>query len=137
MSQPTYKKHFIPLESHPQVFTNLAISLGLNEEVEFQDIWSLDDDALRPKLTEALILIFPTTDAYEARKADEEASREEYAGTQDDDDIVFYKQTINNACGLYAILHAAANAGKQRHSHICQYQHCSSSLMTGIVNAHF
>ena len=57
----------------------------------------------------ALILVFPTTEIYESRVAGEDATLEHYAGCGVDEDVMFFKQTINNACGLYAILHAICN----------------------------
>jgi ubiquitin carboxyl-terminal hydrolase L3 len=104
-----YNKHFIPLESNPDVFTELAHKLGLSTSLGFQDVLSLDDPELlgflpRPAL--ALILVFPTTDKYERRVQDEDAKLEEL---QSSGDVVFFKQTINNACGFYAILHAVCN----------------------------
>lgn len=104
-----YNKYFIPLESNPDVFTELAHKLGLSTSLGFQDVLSLDDPELlgflpRPAL--ALILVFPTTDEYERRVQDEDAKLGEL---QSSGDVVFFKQTINNACGLYAILHAVCN----------------------------
>ena len=37
-----YKKHFILLESNPDLFTQLAHQLGVSTELSFHDIWSLD-----------------------------------------------------------------------------------------------
>ncbi|KAL1798927.1 hypothetical protein ACET3X_002964 [Alternaria dauci] len=104
-----YDKHFIPLESNPEVFTELAHKLGLSTSLGFQDVLSIDDPELlgfvpRPAL--ALILVFPTTEKYEKRVQDEDAKLEEFHSSGD---VVFFKQTINNACGLYAILHAICN----------------------------
>jgi ubiquitin carboxyl-terminal hydrolase L3 len=104
-----YHKHFVPLESNPDVFTELLHNLSLSSSLGFQDVLSIDDPELiefipRPAL--ALILVFPTTDDYERRVGDEDAKPKEFQGSGD---VVFFKQTINNACGLYAILHAVCN----------------------------
>ena len=108
MSAAIYKKHFFPLESNPAVFNRLIHSLGSPRCLEFQDILSLDDPDLLPHPALALILIFPTTDSYEQQKTIDDAGRNEYEGSNNDD-IVWFKQTINNACGLYSILHALSN----------------------------
>ena|ERR1700748_735188 len=109
MSQNRYRKHFIPLESDPDVFTDLIRDLGV-VALSFQDVLSLEDSDTLPRPALALILIFPTSEAYEAQKAREEDSSKEYTGSTDnDDDVIWFKQTINNACGLYAILHALCN----------------------------
>lgn len=113
--EPTqYRKHFIPLESNAEVFTNLIHKLGVSSSLQFQDIYSLDDEFL-PRLAIALILIFPTSDEYEAEKVRDEATYEKYSGFGPDEDVTWFKQTINNACGLYAILHAVCN-GDARNS---------------------
>jgi len=100
-----YKKHFIPLESNPDVFNTLIYLLGSPPSLAFQDVLSLDEPELLPHHVLALILVFPTTDSYEERKV----FKDTILSCGDDDDIFFFKQTINNACGLYAILHALSN----------------------------
>lgn len=104
------RKHYIPLESNPELFTQLIRTLGV--PLEFCDVFSVDEPDLLAMISRpvyALILVFPTTEAYEKQRALEEASREEYTGHGDQEDVVWFKQTIHNACGLYAILHAACN----------------------------
>jgi ubiquitin carboxyl-terminal hydrolase L3 len=108
----THRKHFIPLESNPEVFNNLIHRLGVSKSLEFQDVLSLDDPdllAFLPRPAHALILVFPTTEAYDERHAADDAKLELHESNQTDGDIIFFKQTINNACGLYAILHAVCN----------------------------
>ncbi|TFK37307.1 ubiquitin C-terminal hydrolase L3 [Crucibulum laeve] len=108
-----HRKHYLPLESNPDVFTQLIHRLGVSKNLVFQDVYSLDDPDLlsfipRPAL--ALVLVFPTaTETYEKEKAAREAAREEYHGKGEEEDVVWYRQTINNACGLYGILHAVSN----------------------------
>ncbi len=101
MSANQYQKHFIPLESNPDVFTQLTHELGVSPTLRFQDVLTLDEPALFPRPALALILIFPTSETYETQISKEEAT--------DEEDVVWFKQTINNACGLYAILHAVCN----------------------------
>jgi ubiquitin carboxyl-terminal hydrolase L3 len=108
MEPGQYRKHFIPLESNAEVFTNLIHKLGVSLALHFQDIYSLDDEFL-PRPAIALILIFPTSAAYEAEKSKVEATYEKYSGFGPGEDVTWFKQTINNACGLYAILHAVCN----------------------------
>jgi len=114
---PVYTKHFIPLESNPDVFTELAHKLGLSTSLVFEDVLSLDDPELLgflPRPAFALILVFPTTDDYEKRVQDEDAKLEEFRTSGGAGDVIFFKQTINNACGLYAILHAVCNGEARR-----------------------
>jgi ubiquitin carboxyl-terminal hydrolase L3 len=103
-----YTKHFIPLESDPEVFNLLIHQLGVSEKLSFREVLSLNDVASFPRPALALILVFPTSEAYEAHRSAEDADRQEYTGSHADG-TVWFKQTINNACGLYAILHAVCN----------------------------
>ncbi|KAL2388993.1 hypothetical protein RJ035_002708 [Blastomyces gilchristii] len=101
-----YKKHYIPLESDPEIFTELMHDLGVSSSLKFVDVCSLEEEELRlvqrPVL--ALILILPSCPAYEHRTIEGQiiANRAE-------EEVVWLKQTINNACGLYAILHAVCS----------------------------
>jgi hypothetical protein len=106
------RKHYLPLESNPTVFTQLISTLLGEPSLEFHDVFSIDEPgllAMIPRPVFALVLVFPTTKAYEEQIALEEASREEYTGFGDDEDVIWFKQTIHNACGLYAILHGVSN----------------------------
>ncbi|KAI0188086.1 hypothetical protein F4808DRAFT_454268 [Astrocystis sublimbata] len=89
--------HFIPLESNPAVFSRLMYLLGAPESLLFEDVFSLNEPLLLLRLALALILVFPTTEYYKNLKASEESTRE-------------FRQTINNACGLYGILYALSNS---------------------------
>lgn len=78
----------------------------------------MDDEellAFTPRPALALILVLPTSEAYERQIAGNEATRQDYAGSGDDEDVVWFKQTINNACGLYGILHAVCNGKAREH----------------------
>lgn len=107
----TYNKAFIPLESNPKVFNELIAALGASPNLHFQDVFTLDDPTFLPPKILALILVFPTTPTYEARLTAEDAGAKDWMVEHDeeDEDAVWFKQTINNACGLYAVLHALAN----------------------------
>jgi hypothetical protein len=107
-----HRKHFIPLESNPEVFTSLIHKLGVSNSLEFQDVLSLDDPellAFLPRPAYALVLVFPTTEAYHRRVETEDTERQLETDNKAGSDILYFKQTINNACGLYGILHAVCN----------------------------
>ncbi|KAK0386896.1 hypothetical protein NLU13_5209 [Sarocladium strictum] len=106
--QQQYRKHFIPLESTPEIFNQLSTSLGARPCLEFQDVLTLDEPNLFPHPAIALILVFPTTNQYEARRVAEFAA-DTGPSSVEDDQIMWFPQTINNACGLYGILHALSN----------------------------
>lgn len=109
-STRSYIKHFVPLESDPELFTELIHSLGASQSLSFQEVYSIDDPDLLsfvPKPIHALRLILPTTPAHEKRVAVEDSNAEVYKATGK---TIWLSQTINNACGLYATLHAIANS---------------------------
>lgn len=101
-----YSKHYVPLESDPLVFTNLMRDLGVDGPFTFVDIWSIEADQLPAVRLEtqqpinALILILPDCPAYTEKSVE---------NTHVQDGVVWLRQTINNACGLYAILHCVCN----------------------------
>ncbi|KAI1423022.1 ubiquitin carboxyl-terminal hydrolase, family 1 [Xylaria sp. FL1777] len=109
MMTPEYKKHFIPLESDPAIFSRLIHLLGAPKSLVFEDVLSLDEPHLLPRPALALIFIFPTTDCA-GTPAMVEPSEKENALRASNEDIIWFKQTINNACGLYGILHALSNS---------------------------
>lgn len=126
-----HRKHYIPLESNPGLFTQLIHQLGVSPSLAFQDVLSINDPdllAFIPRPALALILVFPTSDAYEVAKAKEEELRDEYdrvggmmmsggeaeVEKEEEEPVVWFRQSINNACGLYAILHAISNGESRK-----------------------
>ena len=109
-----YTKHFIPMENDPKAFTKLAHALGVSSSLEFIDAFLEDGNVVtftEGKPIHALILIFPTNEIYEKEKAEGETTRHVYTASGANEPVVWFKQTINNACGLYAILHSVINSG--------------------------
>ncbi|KAB5569999.1 ubiquitin carboxyl-terminal hydrolase [Coniochaeta sp. 2T2.1] len=107
MSSSPPRKAFYPLESNPLVFNELLSRLGVSPRLQFQDIFTLSEpDFLPHHPTLALILVFP---ADEVLKADAASARPAYAGYGEDEPVVWFRQTIQNACGLYAVLHGVCN----------------------------
>lgn len=96
--------------------TKLLHKLGLSPTLSFHDVWSIDDPdllAFVPRPAHALLLVFPVSDTYEKFRHDEDSSRQDYYGSGDGEDVIWYKQTIGNACGLIGLLHGVSN-GKAR-----------------------
>lgn len=73
--------------------------------LQFIDIWSLEDDNVGfiPRPVLALILILPSCPIYEEQRYTNDIIHDENG------EPVWLKQTINDACGLYAILYSACN----------------------------
>lgn len=104
---------WIPLESEPQVLSSWAKKAGLaTRQFEFCDVFGLDPDllALVPKPVKAVLLVFPIADTIEgARKAEDARIVQEGGQPPVDPSLIFIKQTIPNACGTIALLHAILN----------------------------
>lgn len=107
----TYRKRYITLESNPEIFTSLIHEIGVSSDLEFIDIYSLDEADLTfiPRPVLALVLCFPETDAYCQQIDAIEATKPDYTESGEAEGVVWFQQTINNACGLYGLLHAVCN----------------------------
>jgi ubiquitin carboxyl-terminal hydrolase L3 len=94
--------------------TSLVHKLGLSPTLAFHDIWSIDDPEMLsfvPRPASALLLVFPVSKNYEVFRMQEDADKAEYDGKGESEPVIWYKQTIRNACGLIGILHAVSNGG--------------------------
>jgi ubiquitin carboxyl-terminal hydrolase L3 len=102
-------KSVIPLESNPAIFSELAFKLGLCPVLEFHDVYSLTDPdllAFLPNPIYGVILLFPLTKGYEDYRVSEDSK---YSATYNKNIVHWFKQTIRNGCGLYALLHILSN----------------------------
>ncbi|UNI24004.1 Ubiquitinyl hydrolase 1 [Purpureocillium takamizusanense] len=103
---------FIPLEANPQLMTTLAHRLGVSPALALHDVYSLTDPdllAFIPRPALALLLVFPVSAAYESHRMAEDAIADDYAGRGDGEPVVWWRQTIRNACGMMGLLHAVSN----------------------------
>jgi len=92
--------------------SSLVHKLGLSSELSWHDVYSLDDPSLLafvPRPAHALLLVFPVSKAYEKARENEDTSLPDYAGSGPDEEVLWFKQTIGNACGLMGLLHATCN----------------------------
>lgn len=92
--------------------TSLVHKLGLSAELSWHDVYSLDDPSLLafvPRPAHALLLVFPVSEAYEKTRAKEDGPLPDYSGSGSGEEVIWFKQTIGNACGLIGLLHAACN----------------------------
>ncbi|KAF1952186.1 cysteine proteinase [Byssothecium circinans] len=107
------QKMWTMLENNPQVMNHLAYTLGLSKKLAFHDIYSLTDPDLlsfipRPAL--ALLVIIPYTPAWHERRTAEDANKTEYAKKGDEDPVIWFQQTIGNACGSIGLVHCLLNS---------------------------
>ncbi|KAL8737074.1 MAG: hypothetical protein Q9181_002030 [Wetmoreana brouardii] len=108
------KQAFVPLENNPEVMTTLVRHLGLSPTLAFHDVYSLDDPSLLafvPRPVHALLLVFPVTSTYENARRTEDAPLPEYSGSGPEEEVLWFRQTIRNACGMIGLLHSACNGG--------------------------
>jgi ubiquitin carboxyl-terminal hydrolase L3 len=115
---PRYKhsltlQKWVPLESDPAIITEYARELGLLPSLAFHDVWSIDDPVVLsyvPRPAHALLLVFPVTEAYEKYRVEEDKGKELYMGEEHEEgEIVWFRQTIGNACGTMGVIHAVLN----------------------------
>lgn len=111
---PNYDGRWLPVESNPEMLNAYAAKLGLDTSAaRFADVlsteaWALD---MLPRPVHALIVLFPIKPASEAFRAAEEAARA--ASPAPHASTFFVTQTIPNACGTIALVHALANSCAQ------------------------
>jgi len=101
---------WIPLQSNPEILNKYLRELGVSDEWSVVDVLGLDPELLEmvPKPVKALILLFPCSEKYEQhRLAEDEKLKENIP--QYPNDLFYMKQTIQNACGTCALIHAISN----------------------------
>ena len=92
--------------------SSLVHKLGLSSDLSWHDVYSLDDPSLLafvPRPAHALLLVFPVSEAYEKFRMEEDSSLPDYSGFGSGEEVLWFKQTIGNACGLMGLLHAVCN----------------------------
>lgn len=100
--------------------SSLLHKLGLSPNLQFHDVFSIDDPdllAFVPRPAYALLLVFPVSDTYEKFRHEEDKNKQDYEGSGESEDVVWYKQTIGNACGLIGLLHGVSNGPARTHVH--------------------
>ena len=103
---------FIPLEANPELMTKLIHKLGVSPALALHDVYSLTDPDMlsfipRPAL--ALLLVFPVSAVYESHRLAEDNTLDDYRGSGGQEPVLWWKQTIRNACGMMGLLHAVSN----------------------------
>lgn len=104
-------------ENNPEVMSHLIHQLGLPRTLGFADVYSISDPELLafiPRPSQALLLVFPVSDTYEKTRVAEDANIEPYAASGPQEPVIWFKQTIRNACGLIGLLHAVSNGAAKK-----------------------
>ena len=97
----------------------LAADLGLDTSAySFYDIYSLTDPdllAFIPRPVAALLVIIPLTPTWHEARTTEDSGTSEYKGKGEDEAVVWFKQTIGNACGSIGLVHCLLNSKASQH----------------------
>lgn len=104
---------WVPLESNPEVLNRWSEKAGLvTTQAAFQDVYGLDSEllALVNQPVKAVVLLFPITEALEAKRREEDLKIKNGGQSSLDPTLLWIKQTIPNACGTIGLLHALANS---------------------------
>jgi len=104
--------NWLPLESSPEVLNPFVERLGLPKGWGFADVFGLDEELLMmvPQPCVAVCLLYPSKNISHARRADLLARRQELPPPPPDLFFMQQHDSIGNACGSIACLHAVANA---------------------------
>lgn len=102
-------KRWLPLESNPEIMNQFVQGLGVSSDAEFVDVYGFDKEllAMVPAPVLAVLLLYPLTDEFEAARARQGNFDKE--DKQAGSNVYFMKQTVGNACGTVALLHAVGN----------------------------
>lgn len=96
--------NWVTLESNPDVMTNCLHSLGLSSEFKIVDVYGFTEELIDmiPGPAFAIIFLYPISKVSLA--PDDTPPIDPKSG------VYFLKQTISNACGTIALIHAVANS---------------------------
>ena len=106
------KAYHIIAENNPEVMNALATKLGLSPSLTSYDVYSMDSqDELShiPRPALALLVIIPLTPSWAANRRAEDADKGLYTGNGNNEPVIWFKQTIGNACGSIGLLHSVIN----------------------------
>ncbi|KAI7898598.1 uncharacterized protein BX663DRAFT_524039 [Cokeromyces recurvatus] len=103
-------KRWVPLEANPEIWNKIIHKCGVDSSYNYVDVYGFEPEllAMIPTPVEAMIFLFPITEAYEKFKSEEEAHIIKCEQSISPD-VIFFKQTIENACGMIALLHSVAS----------------------------
>jgi ubiquitin carboxyl-terminal hydrolase L3 len=102
------EQNWIPIESNPEVMNKFLSSVGVSSQWSIVDVIGLDEELLAfiPRPIVSLLLLFPTNDDKIDSAEDNNCIE---SCDQNKSEVYFMRQTIGNACGTIALIHAIAN----------------------------
>lgn len=102
------EKHWLPLESNPDLINKFLGQLGLPPHWSVSEIFGLDEELLCmvPQPVRAVLLCYPITAKSEAFN---ESQSQSLQPDQVPSSVFYVKQTVGNACGTIALLHSVMN----------------------------
>jgi ubiquitin carboxyl-terminal hydrolase L3 len=107
------------LENNPAVFNALSAKLGLSPDLEWHDIYSLTEPSLLsliPRPVLALLVIMPFTPAWRANRMVEDKDKPLiYPRKGPQEPVLWFKQTIGEACGSIGLIHCLLNGPAKFH----------------------
>lgn len=106
------------LENNPEVMNHLAYALGLQRTLAFYDIYSLTDPdllAFIPRPVLALLVIIPFTPTWKDSREAEDKDKGDYEGAGEEEPVIWFKQTITDACGSIGLTHCMINGEVAKH----------------------
>jgi ubiquitin carboxyl-terminal hydrolase L3 len=113
------KKMWTVLENNPEVMNHLAQDLGLDmKALSFYDVYSITDPDMLdfiPRPAVALLVIIPLTPTWNEARTTEDQDIPEYEGKGDAEPVIWFKQTIGNACGSIGLVHCLLNSEAAEH----------------------
>ena len=106
------------------MLTGYTQALGLSPALGWHDVYSISDPDLLsfvPRPVHALLLVFPVTSVYENYRLEQDKGKELYmAEDEADGEVVWFRQTIGNACGTMGVIHSVFNGDVPQYIRICQ-----------------
>ncbi|CAI5992615.1 unnamed protein product [Closterium sp. NIES-64] len=108
-AEETRSKKWLPLESNPEVMNDFVRKVGFPPTAGFHDVFGLDADllAMVPQPVLALLFLFLLPPEERSNEPEQQEQVPEQATLTADP--FFVRQTIDNACGTIALLHAIGN----------------------------
>lgn len=98
--------------------TKLAHQLGVPTSYKFHDLYSFEDPdliSLVPRPANAILFIYPFHHEASDHRDSEISQQAEYNGKGPNEPVLFFRQSIIHACGLFGLIHCITNGEAADH----------------------